>query len=126
MSLRNVLVPFAAGSIAVATCAPAVSSPAEATIVKVGILKDGTLVIEGKPATLGALRARLADAKSKRGVVWYFREASEGEPSAEVEMTMTAVLDMIVEHQLPVSLSSRSDYSDVIDGEGHSKPRGAQ
>ena len=75
------------------------------------------------PAGLGDREADLAKlldvVKEKNGVVWYYREDGPGEPSREA----IEVIKMVVERKLPISLSSKPDFSDYIDEHGNSKPR---
>jgi hypothetical protein len=33
-------------------------------------------------------------------------------------------MQMIVEHQLPVSMSTKRDFTDVVDAAGHATPHG--
>jgi hypothetical protein len=87
-------------------------------IVKVGALRSGELVLDGKSATLNDLAKILA--ATRGGLeVWYYREDAAMEPT-EGQMN---VLKAIADEQVPISLSSRPDFSDYIDGDGQSHPR---
>ena len=65
------------------------------------------------------VRKYLADLKGTNVVVWYYREGSESDPTdAQFE-----VLKAIVDNQLPISLSSKEDFSDYVGADGRSYPR---
>ncbi len=88
-------------------------------ILKVSVLASGAVLLDGEPASLEGLRSTFESRKSERPVVWYYREAAEGEPPAEAMQVMR----MVVENRLPISLSSKPDFSDYIDLKGRSHPR---
>jgi hypothetical protein len=52
-------------------------------------------------------------------VVWYHRENPAGEPPPQG----TAVIQLIIKHRLPVSMSTKPDFSDYVDDKGVSRPR---
>ncbi len=56
---------------------------------------------------------------SDNGGVWYHRQNPASEPPPQGP----AVIQMIIKHQLPVSMSSRPDFSDYVDSKGVSRPR---
>src|SRR5215471_16272904 len=86
---------------------------------KVCVLADGTIQVEGRPATIDELDAALSRAKEANGQVWYYREAAKGEapPLARQVIQRVAAL------KLPISLSSKPDFSDWVDAKGVSHPR---
>ena len=88
-------------------------------IAKVSALADGRLLLNGEPVTVPLLSAALKKLKVANGVVWYYRENGQGEPTPQA---MSAI-KLIVEHSLPVSMSSKPDFSDYVDQSGNSKPR---
>jgi hypothetical protein len=89
-------------------------------IVRVSALANGKLLLDGTPATLQELDAALRKLKQANGVVWYYRENAQAEPPPQA----IAAVKLIVDHSLPVSMSSKSDFSDYVDASGQSKPRG--
>ena len=91
-------------------------------IARVSVLADGKLLLNGELVTLSALSAALKKLKEANGVVWYYRENGQGEPTPQA---MSAI-KLVVEHSLPVSMSSKADFSDYIDATGNSKPRQKQ
>jgi biopolymer transport protein ExbD len=89
------------------------------TIAKVSVLSAGKLLLNGKPVTLAELDADLKKLKQANGIVWYYRESAAAEPPPQA----MAALKLIVENSLPVSMSSKPDFSDYIDASGRSKRR---
>jgi hypothetical protein len=90
---------------------------------RVSVLADGSVVVNGATATLEALDARLVELTKSNGSVWYYRENAGQVPSAGQDAAIKNVFGLIIKHRRPVSLSSRADFSDVIDGDGNSSPR---
>ena len=95
--------------------------PASATerVVKVTVLASGVVQLDGRPTSLPALDEELRKLKADNGVVWYHRQ----DPASEPPPQGAAVIQMIIKHQLPVSMSSRPDFSDYVDSAGVSRPR---
>jgi hypothetical protein len=87
--------------------------------VEVKVLSDGSLFVDGKPATLESIDRRFAALARVNGVVWYYRESGKSEPPA----VATKVIALVIKHRLPISLSSQPDFSDTIDDQGLSRPR---
>jgi hypothetical protein len=90
-----------------------------AVVLKVSVLQSGKLLADGADIALADLDTRLGQTKSQNGVVWYYREGGQGEPPAAA----MEVMKLIVKHQLPISMSSKADFSDTIDQDGVSRPR---
>jgi hypothetical protein len=89
----------------------------------VGVLHDGTVLLNGQRDTLADVAARFAAASKARGMVWYYRDAAI-DPSPAAEQVMHAVINLVAKNRLAITLSSKPDYSDVIDlNTGESKPR---
>lgn len=88
-------------------------------VLKVSVLQSGKLLADGADTALADLDARLGQIKSQNGVVWYYREGAQGEPPP----VAMEVMKLIVKHQLPISMSSKPDFSDTIDQDGVSRPR---
>lgn len=88
-------------------------------VLKIAVMRDGSITADGTTTTIDALASKLTDLATKKGVVWYYREAAEGEPHPNA----TKVIEAIIEHRLAISLSSKPDFSDVIGADGKSYPR---
>lgn len=111
--IRNLL----AGLVLVASLAPPASSAER--IARIAVFSSGQVQLDGRPTSMPALDEELRKLKSDKGVVWYHRENPAGEPPPQG----TAVIQLIIKHQLPVSLSTRPDFSDYVDDKGMSRPR---
>jgi hypothetical protein len=85
-----------------------------ATILKIAVMADGRITIDGSPATIDSLRVSLKRLADQKGAVWYYREAGQTEAPPESAEIMKAV----IENRLPIRLSSRPDYSDAISPDG--------
>ncbi len=70
--------------------------------------------------SLGDLAPRLAQLRAADGVVWYYREDVEAAPAPEA----MAVVRMVIEQRLPISMSTRPDFADVVQADGTTVPRG--
>ncbi|HLK47904.1 MAG TPA: hypothetical protein VKT49_07205 [Bryobacteraceae bacterium] len=79
------------------------------TILKVSVLTDGTVLLNGDTVTLAAFSDAVR-AAPQGAVVWYYREnaAADGPPIA------MAVMKLVADRRLPVRLSSKPDFSDAI------------
>ena len=88
-------------------------------ILKVSVLSSGSVLLDGKPTTMKDLGDALKKAKSRNGQVWYYREAGRAEPGPKA----FEVFKLIVDSKLPLSLSSKPDFSDYVDERGQSHPR---
>jgi hypothetical protein len=89
-------------------------------ILKVTVRSSGTVLLDGKPVTLPALERRFKALKAGNGTVWYHRQDPAG---ASPPKEATAVVELIIKYQLPVSLSANPDFSDYVDDKGVSRPR---
>ena len=91
----------------------------EGPVGKIGVTAAGVVSFDGAATTLEGLKLKLADLRKRNGTIWYYREAAGSAPSAEA----TAVLRLIAETRLPISLSTKPDYSDVVLPDGTTRPR---
>lgn len=88
--------------------------------ITVKVLFSGDIIINNKEKVVfEELKTMLLRLKNEGGSVWFYREASEFQPN---ERAMD-VFDFIIENKLPISLSSKPDFSDYIDEKGNSLPR---
>jgi hypothetical protein len=89
---------------------------------KISVLASGSILLDGQAADLEQLDAALETAKQDHGQIWYYRETAGAPPTP----AGLAVIQHVVRHNLPISLSSKADFSDWVDGKGVSHPRGAE
>ena len=100
--------------------APAPEGP-KGPVVKVRVYADGLVTLDGHSISMDDLRSSLARHKSKKGVVWLYKQNTKrGEPHANA----LEVQQIIVEAGLPISLSDKEDFSTVLSpADGQSRPR---
>jgi len=79
-------------------------------VLKIAVMSDGRITVDGLPATLGSVREALKRLAAQKGVVWYYREAADAKAPTE----SSAIIQSVIENRLPIRLSSRPDYSDAI------------
>jgi hypothetical protein len=91
----------------------------EGPVGKIAVTARGGVSFDGAAITLDALKAKLDDLRKRNGAIWYYREASGGAPSVQA----TEVLKLIAGSRLPISLSTKPDYSDVVLPDGTTRPR---
>lgn len=105
--------------IAVSLVLPQASMAQAPRVLKVAALADGTIRADTKQVDLASLDALLERLKVEKGVVWYFRE----NPTQEPHPRAMDAIKLVVKHGLPVSMSTRPDFSDYVDASGTSRPR---
>ena len=101
--------------VALCSVSPAVGSE----VARVTVMASGVVLLDGKPTTMPALEERLKTLEAANGAVWYHRE----NPAAEPPPQGPAVVQLIIKYKLPVSMSTRPDFSDYVDDKGLSRPR---
>ncbi len=87
----------------------------------VWVSSRGELELNGKPGDLGRVDTAFLELAKRHGVVVYAREAARDVPHPVV----LKVMDLIGKHELPVSMSTKRDFSDVLGPDGRPKPRTA-
>ena len=88
-------------------------------IARVSALASGGLLLNGKPADIRMIDAAFQQLKTSKGAVWYYRESAQAEPSPEA----MSVIKLVVQYGLPVSMSTKPDFSDYVDANGRSQVR---
>jgi len=96
-----------------------IAANAAAPIAKVSVLTTGKVLLNGAPTTLQALDTAFAKLGQSSGVVWYYRQAAEAEPPSQA----MEVMQLVVKHHLPISMSTKPDFSDAVDANGNAVPR---
>jgi hypothetical protein len=86
---------------------------------RIRVTRTGEIWFDGSPVTLDALAPLLRDLRAAGGVVWYYREQVETEPAPEA----MAVVRLVIEQRLPISMSTRPDFADVVLPDGRVAPR---
>jgi hypothetical protein len=87
-----------------------------APTLKIALMADGRITVNGSPSTLDALRVSLRRLAEQNGVVRYYREAAEtrGPPES------FEIIRAVIENRLPIRLSTRPDFSDAVGADGKS------
>lgn len=114
MRLLNLLV---VGILMLFSGIPAVAAE---PVAKVSVLSSGKILLDGKSTTLAALDAALSELAKSKGVVWYYRQAAQ---AAEPPAVSMQVIQLVIKHRLPISMSTKPDFSDAVgpDGQLHSR-----
>ena len=112
--LRSLFVLVCACFQLVACSRPPVSVSPNAPILKIAVMANGRITVDGSPATIDSLRVSLKRLAEQKGIVWYYREAGEAKAPPE----SAEVIQAVVENRLPIRLSSRPDFSDAIGPDG--------
>lgn len=86
---------------------------------KVSVLSSGSILLDGTPVGLANLKAALEQADRANDRVLYYREDAAAEPPPQTK----EVLDLVIANKLPISLSSKPDFSDYADQFGRLHPR---
>lgn len=86
---------------------------------RIRIAQSGEIWFDGSPVTLAALAPLLRDLRAAGGAVWYYRE----QPDAEPAPAAMAVVRLVIEHRLPISMSTCPDFADVVLPDGSVAPR---
>lgn len=84
--------------------------PKGSASVRVSALANGTILVDGAVATQSELDDRIKKLK-ELGVVWYYREIVGWAPTPKARV----VTKTIFNHGVPVFLSGKADFSDVIE-----------
>jgi hypothetical protein len=82
--------------------------------VRISVLQSGKILIDGTESTIAEVEQRLAQLKSEGGLVSYYREAGQQEPPPEAMQ----VIKLVTDNALPITLSSKPDFSDYIGEDG--------
>ena len=88
-------------------------------VLKLSVLSSGAVLLDGQPIHFEELQRALETAKRDEGIVWYYRESAAQSPPQHA----LQVLNLVVQNQLRISLSSKPDFSDYVDSKGVSHPR---
>lgn len=95
---------------------------ADAPILTIKVLADGSILADDALTTLDTLNTHLPEFAKSHGLVWFYRE----NPNAEPQPAATDVLRLMLDHELPVCLSTRPDFIDIIQEGTESIPRRAE
>ena len=92
------------------------SNSAHEAAAKVSVLATGELLLNGTPTDLVQIETEFQRLKANQGSVMYYREDGQSEPPP----VAMSVIDLVVKYELPVSMSTKADFSDYVDENGTS------
>lgn len=95
-------------------------SSGNAPVARIRVGRAGEIWCDDIRTSLADLGPRLAELRAAQGVVWYYREDVEADPAPEA----MAVVRMVIDQRLPISMSTRPDFGDVVQPDGSAVPRG--
>lgn len=91
---------------------------------KISVRQTGDILADGQKTTLADLENRLKLLKEKEGVVFYYREEPKTNPPPEDPPPQAMqIMNLIIKAGLPVTFSSKPDFSDYVGADGQSHPR---
>jgi hypothetical protein len=88
-----------------------------APVVKIWVARDGAIELNGAPSALPDVERVLASAAG--GTVFYGRDVAAQDPHPNA----MKVIELVVRNRLPIRMSTKHDFSDVVDTAGRSKPK---
>ena len=83
---------------------------------KISALASGVLLLNGKAADLASIEAEFKRLQTNNGEVWYYRDNPHAEPTPQA----MAVVKLVIQYRLPISFSTKPDFSDAVDDKGRS------
>ncbi len=84
------------------------------------MLASGDIHFDDKLITsMAELESKLNEIQSVQGAVWFYRENCSNMPNEVAD----EVFNLVVRLKMPLSLSTKSDFSDWVDADGESHPR---
>jgi hypothetical protein len=89
--------------------------------IRIAVMKSGEVRADGTATSLSELDRRLAILARDHGVVRYYREDGASEPLPHQDQAILGVLNLVIQHKLPVQLSSKPDFSDSVDLSGQAR-----
>ena len=89
-------------------------------VAKVNVSASGRVLLNGQQMDLKSVEAEFRKLQAAKGAVWYYRENGQTQQPTPQAL---AVLELVVKYKLPISMSSKPDYSDYIDDDGQPQPR---
>lgn len=105
--------------IALVALIPISAAARQQRALKIAVFADGTIRVDAREVDFGTLDKLLVKLKQDEGIVWYYRQ----NPTQEPHHNALEVVQLIVKYALPVSMSTKPDFSDYVDSSGNPKPR---
>jgi hypothetical protein len=93
-----------------------------AKVLYVSVTAHGAVKVDGILVSQADLDQTLSRLKPSVRLVFYYRENSQIEPGSDDSQKIRRIFDTVMKLRLPISLSSKADFSDSVDENGLSKP----
>jgi len=84
---------------------------ADAPILTIKVLSDGSILADDIPTTLDTLNTHLPEFAKAHGLVWFYRD----HPNDPPQPAATDVIRLVLDHELPICLSTEADFIDIIE-----------
>ena len=119
---RNVL---AAGCAVLAMCGSSRAADLSHCpgVIYVAVAANGMVSIDGQIADPLKINETLTTLQPGSKFILYYRENGAADVQGDSRIKVERVLDAMMKLRLPISLSSKPDYSDGVDQNGNSHPR---
>jgi len=88
-------------------------------ILQVSVLSSNKVLLFGVEMELAELSIAFQDAAKNDGVVLYFNENNV----KDNQSVSSQIVQMVIDHQLPITMSFEADFSDLVYPYGNLKPR---
>jgi hypothetical protein len=92
------------------------AAPSAPPTVRIWVSRTGAIELDGEPVDLAAVGAALADLAKKKGIVLYGRD----DPGQGPHPNGMKVVQLVIQNQLQIRLSSKRDFSDAVGADGKS------
>ncbi|PWQ98086.1 hypothetical protein [Leucothrix arctica] len=119
MALVIRLLAFTFIFLSLASNAEEVSNIESGMELQISIQASGGVLLGGVAVKPSELITALDKAQKIKGSVWYYRENPETEPPPSASQ----VIQMIIERKLPITMSTKPDFSNYVDENGNVHPR---
>ena len=86
-------------------------------VMRIVILADGAVLIDGTRTELPDVSAKLSSLAERKGVVWFYRANPQGEPPPNA----MEVLKMVIDARRPIQLFTKEDFSETVGPDGKPK-----
>jgi len=89
--------------------------------IKISLLASGEILLDGQPVDLAQLDSRLSQASASQDQILYYKEDLRPDASPQ----SMEIVKLVIKHKLPISFSTKADFSDRVDQFGQTHPRPA-
>lgn len=92
---------------------------ADAPVLTIKVLGDGTIIADNTPTTLDTLNTYLPELAKSHGLIWFYRD----QPNDPPQPAATDVLRLALAYELPICLARQPSFIDLVkDDAAHITP----